>query len=338
MKRHSRQLFIRLLSFFVLASLILWMFVSIGFFTGKTRDELEDAVIERSPILVHSFCGKFKTCYKIIDTARRNGETFEIWRDMVPDDLTDGTLTRVWLSPPVDLSFKNVDTSRWNVNKRVMVTPVMMYMITSGYMLEILNYHSLNQILTFGLGGGALQHYVSQLDFQFNLTTIEIDPNIIEASQKFFDFEENENNHVIAADGIVLSERLKEEGFTFDFIILDASTTGDASKELICPIEEFLGEKIISTMSELVSPKGGIAVNIYALKNQKKHEERLKSLFAQHFASCLLLRYSEEQQLLVCSHRDGWNWESGRQRLFNNLLIHEKRIGIPIAENLMKLN
>ncbi|CAJ0951803.1 unnamed protein product, partial [Mesorhabditis belari] len=340
----------RLWSFYKFLFVFAVIFCTVQYFllnAGPTtsRRQHEDKIISKSPIVIHRFCGLFKDCYHVSDVARRNAKSdrLEVSRDFISDTLPNGALTRVHLQIPEDLSNdQNRDTSKWEVNKRLISMPLIKYMLASGFMLEVLKEETKdpnhNRILSFGLGGGALQNFIAELhQFTINITTVEIDPTIAEVGQRFFGFRPTDTNRVIIADGIEYSKELKDKGESFDFIILDASSS-DHTKEVVCPIEQFREPEIISTMAELVKPNGGLVVNIYAVKKVYENEEKILFAFSREFASCFLMRYSAEQRLLICSHRFNWDLKEQGKRFHQNLQRHEMLIGLKITETLYKYN
>ncbi|MFC1621974.1 hypothetical protein ACFL13_01125 [Patescibacteria group bacterium] len=80
-----------------------------------------------------------------------------------------------------------------------------------GKIVEILkqNVPGLRSLLFFGLGGGTTQHLVSQAFPGIHITSIEIDPAMVEIAKKYFDIDRIPNHDIITGDacGVVMEPR-----------------------------------------------------------------------------------------------------------------------------------
>jgi spermidine synthase len=74
-------------------------------------------------------------------------------------------------------------------------------------------------VLFVGLGGGAMPKYFSRYYPEANIDIVEIDPEMIKISRKYFDFQERGNMKVHTADGRVFIKRARKK---YDIIFLDA--------------------------------------------------------------------------------------------------------------------
>lgn len=74
-------------------------------------------------------------------------------------------------------------------------------------------------ILEIGLGGGRTASYLDIFMPDIPVTSVELDPVVIEMAKQYFDVQETENLHVETADGRIYLMRSRE---TYDIILVDA--------------------------------------------------------------------------------------------------------------------
>lgn len=77
----------------------------------------------------------------------------------------------------------------------------------------------INSILEIGLGGGRTAWYLHRSLPDVQITAIELDPDVVDLSRKYFGIKEEPNFHVITRDGRVF---LAESKAKYDIILIDA--------------------------------------------------------------------------------------------------------------------
>jgi spermidine synthase len=75
------------------------------------------------------------------------------------------------------------------------------------------------RILIVGLGGGCLQRYLHELLPETRIDSAELDPAVLSVAKKFFNFKEDDRQHVSIGDGRKFIEDSKDK---YDVIMLDA--------------------------------------------------------------------------------------------------------------------
>ena len=78
---------------------------------------------------------------------------------------------------------------------------------------------NINSILEIGLGGGRTAWYLHRVFPNAQITTVELDPAVIELSKKYFGIKEEPNFKVVNADGRLFLADSKEK---YDVILVDA--------------------------------------------------------------------------------------------------------------------
>lgn len=115
------------------------------------------------------------------------------------------------------------------------------------------------QVLIVGLGGGAMVHFFHHYDPKVKIEAVEIDPKIVEISQKQFAVPSNARTKLIAADGLVY---LRESKTKYDVIYMDAflrpsGSTDDTGVPLGLKTLEFYGE-----VKRRLNPNGVVVFNL----------------------------------------------------------------------------
>ncbi len=112
------------------------------------------------------------------------------------------------------------------------------------------------RILLIGLGGGRLQLVLHHYLEQTLLTTVELDPLILDVARRFFGFATDERQHVIIKDGRAYLRGFPSEA-PFDLIVLDAYRAGGVPLHL--STLEFYQE-----CRAVLAPNGAIATNLHS--------------------------------------------------------------------------
>ncbi|KIH45694.1 hypothetical protein ANCDUO_24262 [Ancylostoma duodenale] len=111
------------------------------------------------------------------------------------------------------------------------------------------------KVLVLGLGGGYLNTYLHHNYPKMDITVIELEPQMLEISRKWFGLTLDERQRVIIKDGVHFVENAVAEGHNYDAILVDACVS-DISQWLICPCETFVKPKMVENFAKLLSERG----------------------------------------------------------------------------------
>jgi spermidine synthase len=109
------------------------------------------------------------------------------------------------------------------------------------------------RILMLGLGGGSIPTYLGRFMPEAAITTVEIDPGVIDAAKSYFGLRENERMRYRAADGRVFLHRNRE---LYDLILLDAYRGGYVPFHL-------LTREFYQLVRQRLAPGGAAAFNVH---------------------------------------------------------------------------
>ena len=119
----------------------------------------------------------------------------------------NGTLEITWFNGKKYLNTKNANYSYGSLQK----------ILKTG--LQKINLSKCKNILLLGLGGGSvIETLLNDFKYKDHITALDIDPVIIEISQKEFNISETENLKIICDDAIHYMNNNSE---VFDLIIID---------------------------------------------------------------------------------------------------------------------
>jgi len=110
------------------------------------------------------------------------------------------------------------------------------------------------RILIVGLGGGTIPNFLHKHYPQARIDVVDIDPVVVEAAKKFFNFREDANLRAYVADGRRFIEDCREP---YDAILLDAF--GSDSIPYHLATQEFL-----RAVRAAVRPKGIVLANVWS--------------------------------------------------------------------------
>ena len=109
------------------------------------------------------------------------------------------------------------------------------------------------KILMLGLGGGSISTYLGRFMPEAAITTVEIDPGVINAAKTYFGLRETERMRYRAGDGRVFLNRNRE---LYDLILLDAYRGGYVPFHL-------LTREFYALVKERLTPGGAAAFNVH---------------------------------------------------------------------------
>lgn len=121
------------------------------------------------------------------------------------------------------------------------------------------------EILVVGLGGGSLPMALHELLPKARIISAEIDPAVVKAAKRFFNYRENERVLTITQDARVYLKRAVREGRRWDLIILDAFNSDYIPEHLMT--REFLEE-----VKGALKPGGLVAANTFSASRLYHHE------------------------------------------------------------------
>jgi predicted membrane-bound spermidine synthase len=113
--------------------------------------------------------------------------------------------------------------------------------------------HSPAKILMLGLGGGSISAYLGRFIPEAFITTVEVDPGVINAGKTYFGLRETERVRFAASDGRVFLNRHNER---YDLILLDAYRGGYVPFHL-------LTREFYALVKERLAPGGAAAFNVH---------------------------------------------------------------------------
>lgn len=112
-------------------------------------------------------------------------------------------------------------------------------------------------ILIFGLGGGTMQHYIAERFPEALITSVEIDPVMVDVAKKYFEIDKIPNHQIIQEDACRVVIEPREYGLepdSFDVVVVDFFV-GDIFPDL-GNSGNFLG-----ALTSLVRPGGLVVFN-----------------------------------------------------------------------------
>lgn len=155
-----------------------------------------------------------------------------------------------------------------------------------------------NNILILGLGGGTMAHLISEKFKPQNITSVEIDPLMLEIAKKYFQLDEIPNHRVILDDAlrvVIEPEEFDLQPQSFNVVIVDI----------------FQGEKypdlgksgnFISAVKKMVRPGGLLIFNrIYLEHHQDEVNIFIEYLadFLQNVTCTVVAGYTNSDNVLI---------------------------------------
>ncbi|CAI4229866.1 unnamed protein product [Auanema sp. JU1783] len=289
---------------------------------AKKKKEIETHLVEKSPMVLNEVCSpNSDICYMIIDEAMRYKDELIVKRRIALKKMPNYALTIVDLNVPADLTWSNLNTRNWPVNKLVITTRYIKLLIAASFFTEALTFEPTEQqkVLMIGLGGGVASNFLSMLDWlMIHTTVVEIDPFIYNIARQFFDHTDDDRTNVIIDDGIQFLKTAVENEETYNALMIDACHTED--EDILCPIEEFyMKNDVIKNVADVLDENGVMTMNILCAKDSAENEDKILKAYEPFFPSCFLFKYLSQRRMLICSKKHNWTWTSRKSRFLKNI-------------------
>lgn len=159
--------------------------------------------------------------------------------------------------------------------------------------------------LCIGVGGGGLVSFL-KLKLGFEVTGVEIDPEVVRIARCYFGLEERFAS-VHVGDGVDFLKRLDDDGSKFDVLMVDLDSS-DPVHGVSAPPVEFVGRDVLVAARAVLVPCGVLVINVIPLS--KTFYEELKDVFRQVFAELYEIDVGNGENFVLIatvSVRDGLN-------------------------------
>lgn len=157
------------------------------------------------------------------------------------------------------------------------------------------------RILMMGLGGGSISNFLHHLFPETHIDVVEVDPNVIDISKKFFYLRETDHYKVHAMDArIFIQSQIGKN--SYDLILLDAFKSGSVPFHL--KTGEFYQE-----IRDVLSPDGVIVSNLYGKSNLLKPGDR--TTFNSVFRGLYFFEDPERVATVLIATNQERSWSKG---------------------------
>lgn len=150
----------------------------------------------------------------------------------------------------------------------------------------------MNNILVLGVAGGSVvQTLVTDFEFTKNITGVELDAEIIDIANLYFNLEKISNFKCVIADA---EEFVKKDKNTYDLIIIDIF------KDTVMP--EFLFENnFLYNIKQILNKNGYIIFNMMILDSSKKEkiDNYLSHFEVENFEKKVLKKVERYNDLII---------------------------------------
>lgn len=146
-----------------------------------------------------------------------------------------------------------------------------------------------NKILMIGLGGGSISTYLARFMPDAAITTVEIDPGVVNAAKQYFGILATERVRYLAADGRAF---LRRSSARYDVILIDAYHGDSVPFHL-------LTKEFYTLVKQRLTPLGAAAFNVR--RGTKLHASTLRTL-KDVFVNLYVLPVNDYQETVVVTN------------------------------------
>ncbi|CAJ0923644.1 unnamed protein product, partial [Mesorhabditis belari] len=307
-KQWFNRLFIILIGCCLLGYLLVYWYLTEGVIVDSYVEKIApqesvDQLVGHHQVTIEEVCSpSTKRCYSVIDrlVEKRGTETF-VERCLFVVGFDDESDSSVRLIPPAGEKFESSDTRLWTIDHRRITAEYVAAMAISPFVFgafDLTNKNEKKSLLEIGLGGGLFDSFIRLHRPNINITSIELDGQVVTLAEKWFGLKTDNLMKVVTDDGVRFVEKAAMKGLNWDMILLDAC---DTSSDMPCPAADFLNDVFIANLAKIVNSHGIVLVNILDLHSNEQNIGRVARQFASHFPTCAALHVSAEfNVVLVC--------------------------------------
>lgn len=136
----------------------------------------------------------------------------------------------------------------------------MLFFYTQAMMISLASQEDGVRVLNVGLGGGTLPNAIRSYFPNAKVTTVELDPQMLQAAKDYMFFEESKNNAVVIQDARYFIRKQQKRKEKYDVVLLDAFD-GEYIPEHLTT-QEFLQE-----VKSILEPGGMVLANTFSHKD-----------------------------------------------------------------------
>ncbi|CAD7078893.1 unnamed protein product [Hermetia illucens] len=162
------------------------------------------------------------------------------------------------------------------------------------------------EILVIGLGGGGLCMFIHEVIRNSKLTAIDIDPVMLEISEKFFDLKQDNRLEVVIEDGIAYLGAAGKSNKQFNAILFDVDSK-DLSLGMSCPPASFLEPTVLNDVKMLIGNKGVFVLNLVC-RDETLREKVLNDLRSFFKSICSYKLDEDVNEIIYCTNYDVPSW------------------------------
>ncbi|TKR82091.1 hypothetical protein L596_015865 [Steinernema carpocapsae] len=266
---------------------------------GKLASEADLNKLKNS-VTVDSICSPIisETCFTVKDVF--DEESNVVSRVILVKGFDDEYDTSVKLISPRNLSFHDSDTRTWKIDHSAMNSQYIAAIIAAPFMVGALSMekagNAKRNLLSIGLGGGSLDMFIHTSVPEINITTVELDPAVVDIARRWFDVVDDPLRRTIVGDGFKFLEKAAKDGGFFDVVVIDAC---DGNKAIPCPAVAFRDEAMIANAKKVLKTMGCLVVNI--LTKDETRTDEVIDLLHKEFPVCIRALLPNEYNVpVVC--------------------------------------
>ncbi|WKY01898.1 hypothetical protein Q1695_015702 [Nippostrongylus brasiliensis] len=151
-----------------------------------------------------------------------------------------------------------MDTSKWEIDKGYLTkecyTPVFREEMHISGAVKMDRQAKAN-VLVIGLGAGYFNAYLHSVFPKFNVTGVDIEPEMVRIALKWYGLVLDDRQHVYTMDGVDYLKQAASEGTKFDVIFVDACIM-NLKLDVLCPVPIFLSKDVVRSMYEVLQEGG----------------------------------------------------------------------------------
>ncbi|CAI4226935.1 unnamed protein product [Auanema sp. JU1783] len=266
-------------------------------FLSAVPDSVLEKRLDFQSMVIDRMCSDVtNVCYTVNDI--KNEE--EVSRHLIVDGFDGESDTVMRLVPPNNARFDTSDTRIWTINYLEIDTQYLAALLVSPFLISALslekNADEGKSILEIGLGGGSFMMALNHYKPEVNITTLELDPIVLQLAHKWFGITDNERRHAILGDGLDYLKQMNKTGTKFDIIVLDAC---DIDIQVPCPATVFRNRKSVQLILDSLKPSGVVLVNILAFPERDGSPIEVVGMFSEVFQTCLQLKMTKEYNIIM---------------------------------------
>lgn len=186
---------------------------------------------------------------------------------------------------------------KYRIDNRILMCEYMRVMLAGMFSWGVNESKTEIRVCVLGAGAGCFSTFLKEHFSGVVVDAVEIDSEVLEVGERFFEFRQDDRLHIINQDAIQHISSCINQGMKYDLIFLDINGPDSSST----PPDEFRSPQFLSNLNTVLNPEGVLIFNtMLSPSSQISFFQSLKSIYSLLYTT----KCEEDSNLIVFAYKN----------------------------------